>query len=71
MAPREAHWKQDYETLAHVLRIRYTRVYGEQAQCPDELLPGEGQKARWQKRLASLQLWLRCNMTIDIPKVGS
>ena len=61
LAPREAFWKKDYEILAHVLGLRFHRLYGNLSHC----LPRPTLAVRWQQRLAEFNRWLTCNLTVD------
>ena len=65
LAPKEASWKRDYQILAHVLGLRFQRLFGTMNGC----LPQPPIRIRWQQRLAAFNRWLTCNLTIDVAEV--
>ena len=65
LAPKEASWKRDYQILAHVLGLRFQRLFGTMNGC----LPQPPIRVRWQQRLAAFNRWLTCNLTIDVAEV--
>jgi hypothetical protein len=65
MAPKEAFWKRDYQILAHVLGLRFQRLFGVLAEC----VPQPPIRVRWQQKLAAFNRWLTCNLTVDVNAV--
>ena len=66
LAPREAFWKKDYHILAHMLGLRFQRLYGNLSTC----LPQPPLRVRWQQRLAEFNKWLTCNVSVDAEQVA-
>ena len=66
LAPQEAFWKKDYEILAEVLQLGFSRVFG--TLVDEQCVAGPAAHVAWQKKLAAFNRWLYCNMTIPIAK---